>query len=437
MQDGKPPDAATLEQDLGGGGRLDVLTVDAPCLPHPAASQALVPSAIASARRAQHRAACSRLRRPAVVALSLSTVALRRQPPCEDAYMECSVRLTIPVNSFPVYIYQGIIFQFWLPDETHAIPFADGDLALEGRIWFDPECSHLKPSPHDGRFHVGVPVHIFRMEIILKDVPDDLWPVLTGQQQARPGDGLHERHCEIERRLHKGAVTYANRLISMCRINFGQFWLEEHPSSADVADIVLNSFSPKLLVNGEWRPWHRAGGSNIFRMGTSGGTGAIPEQLWPMVAKYVKEGPRPKLELELLSGADLLAKLGKQRSALVEAATALEVSISRFVKAFDRDAGVRSRLQGVFPDDGGNLAKKVERLGVTHTLRLLLPLLLPTEAVSRERLAVAAAAMDERNRIVHDGKRHVSAEDVQRYLTEVRALCGTLASLGSGDSRQG
>jgi len=378
---------------------------------------------------------------------------------------EYNFRLTIPIPHSPVYGYpRGLVFKSWLPT-SNEIRFTEE--TAEGRIWFDSTCiprhqellDELMPGlrfiPEDPGgltpllrsptlLNNAYQVRYMKMDLLLKNVSDNLRPYMLTKNEASPPPGPSELYTELQkvaRRLYEASLKYANRLISAFRVYLGHFWLAEYarnqesPWLFDITDIVLSTFQPHILVDGEWHPWQKPVIGATLMLGMSGGTAVLAESDWPKIVSVVQGNERPDLVLELLATADLLATLGRRRSALMEACTALEVAIKRFADKFDRRPEVRARLSGIYGDASGNLRDKIERLGISYTLRLLLPLLLPLEDVPRERLATAATAMDERNSVAHREQRDIKPEKLLPLLRAIRALCLDLVRITGDEAR--
>ena len=149
---------------------------------------------------------------------------------------------------------------------------------------------------------------------------------------------------------------------------------------------------------------------------------------WNEAREFVLKGRRTRLVDELLVGAEELASEGYRRGALTEAVTALEVAIHEFARhpatqAFGAKLGQRM--------DVPKLSKQVEHLGLSGTVRYLLPAILKNDQVDTEVLRECSRAVEMRQNVVHNGQRDVEEAKLQSAIAGIRRLCFALERLQS------
>jgi hypothetical protein len=150
---------------------------------------------------------------------------------------------------------------------------------------------------------------------------------------------------------------------------------------------------------------------------------------WPRVADFVHQGRKPNLTRQLLSSAEYLADAGHDRAGLTEAVSALEVALGSFARATRFSAIRTERLRETAT--GESLVKLVQHLGLRASITVLLPLLLTEEQAPMHLLQRCAAAIDERNNVVHNGQREVDSELLGSFCDAIRSLCETLLQFTS------
>ena len=112
------------------------------------------------------------------------------------------------------------------------------------------------------------------------------------------------------------------------------------------------------------------------------------------------------------------------QGALTEAVSALEVAVHAFgrfpstEKAFGPILGARLRLS--------SLSEQVQHIGLSGTVKYLLPAIFPEEKLPTEILQGCQEAVEERQNVIHNGKRDVDSNHTVRYLASIRKLCSIL-----------
>ena len=142
------------------------------------------------------------------------------------------------------------------------------------------------------------------------------------------------------------------------------------------------------------------------------------------------------MDRTLLAGAEALAATGHGRSALTEAVTALEVALYTFAanpaidQAFGPVLGSRLGLH--------SLRQQVERIGLSGSVRYLLPVLFPESALPQSVLEGCQNALARRQTVVHRGQREVEETLVRQDLASIRSMCDFLERMTTqGRSERG
>ena len=150
----------------------------------------------------------------------------------------------------------------------------------------------------------------------------------------------------------------------------------------------------------------------------------IAESEWDSVREFVTSETRTPLVGELLAGAERLAANGYGRSALTEAVTALEVAISDLGRSDDPNGKlglVCGNRLGI-----SNLRRQIEHLGLTGTVRYLLPLVFSEEVLPTDILAGCQDAIALRQNVVHNGQREVNEVKLRQLLSSIMKCCSIL-----------
>jgi hypothetical protein len=218
-----------------------------------------------------------------------------------------------------------------------------------------------------------------------------------------------------------------NRLIAFARSRKGQYWLTEHDIDHDQLRSCFHKFDARGRVDeGPWftfsppttdRITIRTGGTNSY----------IEEGDWSAFRDFVVGAKKPDLVGELLAGAEYLLKAGHCRSALTEAVTALEIVVYRFSRRPKADGGLGDRMAGRL--GLSTLSSQVNHLGLSATVKYLLPTILPEDILPFAILSECQEALTQRQNVVHNGQRDVDESFTQRAISAIRRFCSILDSL--------
>jgi hypothetical protein len=147
----------------------------------------------------------------------------------------------------------------------------------------------------------------------------------------------------------------------------------------------------------------------------------VHKEDWLKVDTFISGENRAPLVYELLSGAQLFKANDQARPSLTEAITALEVALSSFARA--------DKIGGILPKgvadrlDTDSLSGQISHLGLSGTIRYLLPILFSDEQLPTEWLKDCQEAITERQNVVHQGQRDVDPKRLHRYLKSIRNIC--------------
>jgi hypothetical protein len=115
------------------------------------------------------------------------------------------------------------------------------------------------------------------------------------------------------------------------------------------------------------------------------------------------------------------------RAALTEAVSALEVALATFARSPQTakllPTSLRLRL-GV-----ESLPRLIERIGLTGSVAVVLPFVVPEDHLPADVLAACRNAIVDRQTVVHQGQRDVDAVKLRAHLRGLRRLCEVLLQL--------
>ena len=73
------------------------------------------------------------------------------------------------------------------------------------------------------------------------------------------------------------------------------------------------------------------------------------------------------------------------------------------------------------------LGRQLDHLGLSATIRYLLPLILPVEVLPDDTLLTCQRAITVRGNVVHQGQRDVNTKETRAMLKALRQLCEILS----------
>jgi len=348
--------------------------------------------------------------------------------------VEIAVQFQIPMSRGERY-NSGLVFKRWLPLNQDNTILANKN-GVTVRLWIDQSC--LIPNSVPLR-EINSYVTIFVTHVITevvttvsRELADFIYTerdVLEHFPSTEFSDEtkatLAREYAEVARQVLSAAVESVNRLILYVRNHKGQYWLE--PLDMPIADVDVHSanvgFRARVRIPPQdWFRWSPPG-AFVLRAGASQPERYIAEEDWSDLRSFVTGSSRPELVLELLANAESLADAGRQRSALIEAATALELALSNFARA---------PLIGALQDMVNSrvhvksLKNQVEHLGFLGSLKYLIPLLFTERVLAKKTLEQCWAAVDMRQVVVHGSRRDVPEDRLAVFLSAIRIACRVL-----------
>lgn len=331
----------------------------------------------------------------------------------ENSAVDLTVDLNVPIPTEPTIPTPDLTFYRWLPiGMENGIQVKDGRFELF--FWFDNKSHHC--GNDDISRHINVLVDHIRVRITVRQVrPDIVIYIRSRPHQVK--DNLWNDYLCLCKEVLDVFYTHINRLIRYVRSVKGQFWIVEFPHDTGRVDRLI-AFNAVTNVNGQ-QVRFGLGSSEITLTNCDYDDRYLTETDWIAIGDFVRRGGSTLLVDDLLVGAEQLAHNGYCRSALTQAVTALEVAVNCFGKRYAKQTQTLSRCVGI-----ETLEKQINRLGLTLSIRCLIPLLLPEEILSTQILSGCSDAISARQMVVHNGQRVV--RDIIRYLDCIRKCCKTL-----------
>lgn len=340
----------------------------------------------------------------------------------DDVY----VRMEVPLGHPDEYNY-AMEFYSWLPlEEGDRILVDDGDKSLT--------ISFSTDNPEQDQQHANAAIGQVIADVRLRNLSEEL---IAGIQDPPDYSDVTDHdflentpHIRLAKDVVQFVVGRVNRLISYVRDHRGQYLLDEIPPMHYNVKSSLLKLNAKIRIgdSGEWKSWRPAGG--VMQWTFKGYQGdrrrIVNKEDWPKIKEFVRSDSRPDLVRQLLTGAEAFADQRHGRAAITEAVTALEVAINNFARDLGNDefgSQLRDRM------DVASFKKQVEHMGLTGSVRYLLPVVLPENKVPTELLKNVQRALDVRGNVVHGGQREVRADELETALASIRELCLTLESL--------
>ena len=152
---------------------------------------------------------------------------------------------------------------------------------------------------------------------------------------------------------------------------------------------------------------------------------AIRYEELDLIQKYLETRSRPRAVLELVANALILLDAGYERSAVVEAAAALETAVTQFFQAANlRDRTDLTDLAGIGMD---KVAESFQRIGFANGVKYLLPLTLPPEKLPQSLLDASHELIEIRNNTVHNAQRIFQLGQLKALIRQAVKVCEILA----------
>jgi hypothetical protein len=242
---------------------------------------------------------------------------------------------------------------------------------------------------------------------------DELARFILDLDWRHEGEGpLQDEYLRVGQAIYKLTLATFNRLIDYVRTAHDQYWLSPYPIDPGRLSSDMVSFDAQVSSDQQnWVRWHP---THVIAMTASIGDEQryVRPEHWSAVRAFVQSEHSTKLTDEILAGAELLGALGYSRSSITEAVSALEVAVSRFFRSPVPDKLIPAAEAGRL--NLNSLRGAYERLGLTVTVGVLLPLLVPRDRVPDDVFRTCAEAVAVRQTVIHGGQREVTS--VNRYV---------------------
>jgi hypothetical protein len=339
------------------------------------------------------------------------------------------VDLKIPIETEPLIGAPAFTFTHWLPvGKGRGIKVVDDQLEI--LFWFDLKSAWWasQPSEEELKNHVNVLAHYVLAEVTVQNVDQHLANYMKSRDFRKlPGSAdavVQSEYAKLGRRILEILLNRVNRLITFARVVKGQYWLLDYSVDLNRIHGYFQSFEARGCIDGGKQFRFQPGTGDCISISMSPEDKYIRENEWNEVEKFVQGRSRPPMVLELLAGAQQLAGNGYVRSALTEAVTALEVAVSDFARSASCKEALASKVGPRMGVD--RLQKQVEHMGLSGTIRYLLPLLLPDDELPANVLQGCRDAIDACQNVVHNGQRDV--KNVEGLISSIETCCETLRS---------
>lgn len=347
-----------------------------------------------------------------------------------------SVRIAIPFGPSGKAESKAMLFLRWIPQtEEQSITVSEDEISV--KFWFDHTDTALGRNNVNG-VELDLPLNVMAERIMADLTITGLSQRLVeytieaasldsaGQQPSDDASPLAEECRKLACRLLDFTLRHFNRLVSYVYSVKGQFWLEEYPFDPDnaVSHFIRFGVKVKRPAESEWQRFYVPGLGGVIRAGYPDKSRYVTKEDWSRIQDLMASHSRPPLVWQLLARADWLSACGHRRSALTETVSALEVAVHAFSRspcaerAFGTILGARLRLS--------SLSQQVQRIGLSGTVKYLLPMIFPEEKLPTEVLKGCQEAVEERQNVIHNGKRDVDPDRTVRYLASIRKLCSIL-----------
>jgi hypothetical protein len=343
--------------------------------------------------------------------------------------------LDIPLSD-DEFLGENLYFNKWIPTEKNSI-YIEDDLYIL-KLWIDKTCISSLSDKTDDEISqwTNISVSKFKIEVKIKNINKKLIDFIYHQRNHRkpeytkPSISLEE-YSTLNNEFNKLGIDIlkivyksCNRLIAYARNNKGQYHLEQlRYNENHLSSLYIRTNAKCKIRDKEWFRWSP---SNIDCISSSLTTeGYITESDWNDISTFVKGQNSISLAKELLSNSrSLLFKFEHRRSAVIEASTALEVTLSNFSK----NPNLEKLNYSINTNriDISNLKNQIKHLGFSGSIKYLIPILFNEKILSSVILSKVYKAIEARNNIVHEGQRNISSEKAKEHIIALKECCEVL-----------
>ena len=350
----------------------------------------------------------------------------------KDENNHATLALDIPLSDND-FLGCHLYFNKWIPTQENSIIIEDDSYIL--KLWIDKTCiSNLsKNTDEEISRWTNISVYKFKIEVKIKNIDMELINFIYHERNARRAEYIKpsiidEQHTILDKRFNELGIDIlqvvykaCNRLIAYVRNHKGQYKLEQLTYDKNLLHSLYNKTNAQCKIdNGEWFRWCP---SNIDYISICTTTdGYITENDWNEINTFVKGRSSTNLAKELLSNSmSLLFKFEHRRSAVIEASTALEVTLSNF----SQNPNLEKLNYSIDTNriDIDNLKNQIKHLKFSSSMKYLIPIIFKEEILSTEILNKVYKAIESRNNIVHAGQRDISSEKAKEHIQALKQCC--------------
>ena len=234
-----------------------------------------------------------------------------------------TVRFAISLDEHRERGEPPIIFSHWLPlGREHGIAFQHE--GCNGLLWFELKSAPWISDEASIERTVNVQVESFLVDVVAT-VEGELaaWMAACDSRHAPTTD---DEALAAQYQQHGLAVLAAlghglNRFLSFVRIEKGQFWVPI--VTVNAGRLSSHAVAWQARAKTGTSDWFRWCPTHVIEITLEGPNENDPRFIrtddWPRLQAFVASQQKPNLTLELLAGAESLAREGSDRAALTEA----------------------------------------------------------------------------------------------------------------------
>ncbi len=223
-------------------------------------------------------------------------------------------------------------------------------------------------------------------------------------------------------KLQQAIVRIINRLLAYLKAMKKQFWIEELAVDFENPGQFFKRHQATATIDGKNVRFDPDRGIIKFEVKLSDPKVSMHQDEWADALAYAIGQDRLPMVDVLLSNARNLMFKGYRRNALVDAATALEVALSQFAHSAEMGL-LGSRQSRIEPTSIQSLIAKV---GFRGSFGVVLPFIFEEEDFPSDLLSTCRTAIDQRNNVVHHGKRDVNAIELTTMINAIDEACSIL-----------
>ncbi len=348
-----------------------------------------------------------------------------------------TIRFTIPLSDTE-WGGPSIIFYQWIPERDPEVLTITNSNNRSIRVCIDRTCVCSLHEVTDERINswVNISVSKLKVEVVLNNIEDDLAKFIYEERESPRGihhgmkpddyryEELQNEYSNIGIDALKSAISVVNRVVSYARNVKGQYWLTEKKIDEKRLNGLNDTFCAESKIDdGDWFRWCPYYVECIEVCLEDDNT-SIKKDDWDSVSSYVQDNNRPNLTFELLANARYLFSNDHMRSSVIESVSALEVSVSKSGK--HPNIEMLSNITQTDRIDIKNIGNQIKHMGLSGSIRYLIPLLFGENWLSTEVLEKSYKAIVVRNNVVHGGQRGVSSKLASDILNGVSSYCRIL-----------